>query len=102
MNSSEILDYLRQMKPRYTQKGVKRLGLFGSFAKGQADEYSDIDLLIGFASDFPDADHVWDYFTIQREIKEDIAKRFGRRVELLDADSISSLGDQILQEVIDV
>jgi len=46
MNKQNILDYLKSNKQRYSnQFGVKFIGLFGSFARDEADEKSDIDIL---------------------------------------------------------
>ena len=46
MNKKDILDYLKSNKEKYSnQYGVKFIGLFGSFARDEADEKSDIDIL---------------------------------------------------------
>jgi predicted nucleotidyltransferase len=46
VQKEEILDYLKSHKDYYLDNfGVKFIGLFGSFAKDQADENSDIDIL---------------------------------------------------------
>jgi len=46
MNKQNILDYLKSNKERYSnQFGVKFIGLFGSFARDEANEKSDIDIL---------------------------------------------------------
>lgn len=44
-----ILDILREHYPHLTAEyGVKRIGLFGSFARGTANEASDIDVVVEF------------------------------------------------------
>lgn len=44
-----ILQRLRESYPYLTSEyGVQRIGLFGSFAKGTADETSDIDVVVEF------------------------------------------------------
>ncbi len=49
MNRSEVLGILRTHKPTLEQRfGVTRLALFGSFARDQATEKSDIDILVHF------------------------------------------------------
>ena len=46
MNRQYILDYLKSNKDKYSnQFGVKFIGLFGSFARDDANEKSDIDIL---------------------------------------------------------
>jgi predicted nucleotidyltransferase len=46
MDRQYILDYLKSNQERYAKQfGVKFVGLFGSFARDEADEKSDIDIL---------------------------------------------------------
>src|SRR3989344_4699326 len=48
LNSKKILQEIME-KRRYLRKyGVKKIGLFGSFAKNKQDKKSDIDFLIEF------------------------------------------------------
>ena len=42
----QLLDLLRRNAPKLRGYGVARFGLFGSFARGEAREDSDLDLLI--------------------------------------------------------
>jgi predicted nucleotidyltransferase len=47
MSKEEILDILRKYKQQMaTQYGVETIGLFGSYAKGAANNNSDIDILV--------------------------------------------------------
>jgi hypothetical protein len=47
-----LLDNLRSLKPELRARfGVNRVAIFGSHARGEATETSDLDLLIGFAED---------------------------------------------------
>lgn len=44
---NEILTLLAQVKPLFAKRyGVRRLGLFGSCARGEQTEVSDIDILV--------------------------------------------------------
>ena len=43
---SEILNFLSSQKERLFLLGVTKLGLFGSYAKGKEDAFSDIDIVI--------------------------------------------------------
>lgn len=64
--TTEILDILCDFKAHYAEKyGIITLGLFGSAARGEHDETSDIDICIKLQEP--------DYFTIQ-DIKEDLEK----------------------------
>ena len=47
MTKSAILDYLRSHKIELNEKyGVSKIGLFGSYARDEADSESDIDIAV--------------------------------------------------------
>ena len=49
MNRDEVLDVLREHKATLAQRfGVSELALFGSFARDQATDDSDVDILVRF------------------------------------------------------
>ena len=49
-NLQKILQILRQHKPELQRKyPVSRLGVFGSYARGEASEKSDIDVMVVFS-----------------------------------------------------
>jgi uncharacterized protein len=71
--------------------GITRVRLFGSFARGDARETSDIDLLV----DFVGRKSLMDLVRIEREL----ATGFGRGVDLMRERSLSPyLRDRILRE----
>jgi len=46
MQKKDILNYLKSNQEYYRSKfGIQFVGLFGSFARGEANENSDIDIL---------------------------------------------------------
>ena len=52
MDKQDILEYLKSQQEQYSKKfGIKFIGLFGSIAKDEADEKSDIDLLYEIEKD---------------------------------------------------
>ena len=72
--------------------GVKRLGLFGSLAKGKATENSDVDLLVEFHSGQKNYDNFYDLATYLEQL-------CGRKVELVTPSSLSKfIGPHILKE----
>ena len=76
MNRDEMLDILRAHKPTLEERfGVTSLALFGSFARDQATETSDVDILVRF--DSPATSKT--YFGVQFYI-EDL---LGRPVDLV-------------------
>ncbi len=46
MTQKEIISTLRSLKSKYRNDGIEILGLFGSYARGEASERSDVDVLI--------------------------------------------------------
>ena len=71
MNRAEVLNLLRTHKPTLREQfGVTKLALFGSFARDQANEKSDIDILVHF--DRPATSKT--YFGVQFYI-EDLLER---------------------------
>ncbi|MEO6281933.1 MAG: nucleotidyltransferase family protein [Dyadobacter sp.] len=49
-NKQQVLDLIQTQKAAIQQLGAERLGLFGSFARGEQRETSDIDLVVEFKS----------------------------------------------------
>ena len=73
--------------------GVKSIGLFGSFVRGDSSSQSDIDILIEFDSDRITYDNFIDTCFFLDEL-------FNRRVEVVTADSISPyIKPYIMKEV---
>ena len=54
MTREQILDFLRQHKQEMHDRfGVTKIGLFGSYARGDAREDSDIDIAVELEGDRP-------------------------------------------------
>lgn len=45
INKNEILNIIKDIKSQYISDGLFLLGIFGSFARDEANEYSDIDIV---------------------------------------------------------
>ena len=81
----EVLERIRSERERFRGLGVRRLGLFGSFARDEATGESDVDLLVEFAPMEPrelaDA-----YFGLLDELRELLAGE----VDLVMADAVTN------------
>ena len=56
MTREQILDFLRQHKTEMHERfGVTKIGLFGSYARGDAHEGSDVDVAIEFSHNTADS-----------------------------------------------
>jgi len=86
---SPSLEALAQVCRRY---GVRCLWVFGSFARGEADEQSDLDLLVEFyPGQVPGLDFI--------RLEEELSRLFGRRVDLHTAKSLSRhFREEVLKE----
>lgn len=94
VSRTDILDTLVLHSPELRAFGVRQLGVFGSHARGDAREDSDIDLLVDLERKTFD-----DYMGVKL-LLEDL---FGRRIDLVLADRIKPrLRARILSEVVRV
>lgn len=74
--------------------GARKLGLFGSFARNEATETSDLDFLVEFEPGAKSFDNYMDLKALLEEL-------FGRRVDLVLSSVIKPrLRDKILQETV--
>lgn len=89
----DVLQVLHQNRDRLKAMGVSKIGLFGSFLRGEQHPDSDIDLLVEFEAGQKTFDAFMDLAFLLEEI-------FQRRIELLTVESLSPyLGPHILKEV---
>jgi predicted nucleotidyltransferase len=89
----DILMALRTAKPLLDSFGVADVSLFGSFARDDARQDSDVDLLVEFGRPIG----LFDFIRLQRELGE----RLGRRVELVTRAALKPrLRDRILAEAV--
>jgi predicted nucleotidyltransferase len=101
MTKTEILDYLKKHKNDYANDGVVLLGLFGSFARDEANEDSDIDILIETKESFLKKFVGFRGYTKLNEIKETISKDLQKDIDLVDkVGLIQHNNDYIIQKAI--
>jgi predicted nucleotidyltransferase len=88
----EILTILQQNREAIRSYGVRRLGLFGSYARGEATKASDLDFVAEFETKSFDA---------YMNLKEFLEELFGCRVDLVLTDAIKPrLRATILEEAV--
>lgn len=92
-NKAEIIARIRQAKHELAALGVKSIGLFGSFVRGEQTASSDIDILV----EFEPGKHTFDNFM---EVSFLLEELFGRKVEIVTPESLSPhIGPHILKEL---
>jgi len=93
LTKKDIISLLRESRARLSSLGVKSIGLFGSFVRGDASGESDIDLLV----ELDPEKRTYDNFIETCFLLEEL---FDRKVEVVTADSISPyIKPYILREV---
>ena len=84
----EVLGLIEQNREGLKKLGVRRLGLFGSCARGEATASSDLDFVVDFT------DKSFDAYMDLKAYLEDL---FGCRVDLVLADTIKPRLRPIIQ-----
>jgi hypothetical protein len=83
ITSREIMNVLHLEKERLSALGVQSIGLFGSYLRGEADENSDIDILIDLSDE------------------QSLSAKFDKKVDLvIKRDLKRTIGERILSEVV--
>ena len=71
---------------------VEKIGIFGSYARGEQTEHSDIDILVTFSSPIG-----WEFV----DLKEYLEEILGRSVDLVTIPALKpQMKDDILREVV--
>ncbi len=91
--NKNIKKKLKNLKPILEKKyKVKNIGIFGSFARNEANENSDIDILVEFYENIG-----WEFI----DLKEFLEKKLDRKVDLVTKEALKpELKEDILKDVI--
>ena len=82
MTRDEILTKLREQKEWLAEQGIIDVRLYGSFARDEAREDSDVDLMVDLAKPIG-----WEFYGIE----EELGRRLGRTVEMATEDAMHRL-----------
>ncbi len=82
LQKETIVDRLKKLKARYVKEGFIILGIFGSYARGEADEHSDIDILYDLENSFIKTNGGFGVFSRLAEIREELALSLGKTVDI--------------------
>lgn len=95
-NKETLLSLISSNRTRISNYGVRTLGLFGSFARNEQTDSSDVDLLVDFETDKETYRNFIGFAYFMEEL-------LGRRVEVVTRNGLSPyIGPHILKEVQDV
>ena len=92
LSTTEIESKLQEIKPVLTEKfHVSKIGYFGSFAKGQQTDSSDLDLVVEFSQPVG-----WAFFTLEGFLEQS----FGLSVDLITKNGLKDrIKESILNQV---
>ena len=97
----DILKEIKKLKVKYSSEGFIILGVFGSFARGEDNDESDVDLLFEVTDAFIDKYSGWKAYGRLEDIKLEIQEKLGKPVDMADRDALDDIGRKyILPEVV--
>ena len=83
MNKNEIIDYLQKQQPYfYANFGIRFIGLFGSFSRGDETKDSDIDILYNIDKDKKLS--IFKYLKIASQLED----FFHKKIDLVRVDTL--------------
>lgn len=93
MGKQEVIDIIRSSKPEVESRyGVMKIGLFGSYVRGEQRKRSDIDILVSFSRDIDRFDFL--------DLKEFLEAKLQHKVDLVMETALKpAIGQRILAEV---
>ncbi|WP_342306311.1 nucleotidyltransferase family protein [Methanolobus sp. ZRKC5] len=95
ITENQINKYKQTIVPILIKNDVDKAGIFGSFARNEAREDSDIDILVRFK----DRKSLFDLARLELELE----KKSNRKIEVVTYDSISPLiKERILKEEVKI
>jgi uncharacterized protein len=91
---NQILLYLATNKSRFEKDyHLKKIGVFGSMARGEQNKKSDIDLIVEFEDNTPDL------YSIKQQLRDEIQAKFNLPVDICREKYIKPIfRNQILTE----
>lgn len=84
LNKEIILNKLKEINPSIEKDGIKLLGLFGSYSRDEANENSDIDILIETTPFFLEKNRGLKAFLKLEELKNNLESIFAKNIDIVD------------------
>lgn len=89
ISQQAVEDILRELKPTLSEKySVARIGYFGSYARNEQSESSDIDILVDFRKPLG-----WEFFDLQDFLEKELKVK-------VDLVSIRALKEQLKDSIL--
>ena len=87
LKQKEIIEYLQQYNAKNLPSGIELVGLFGSYARGTQDGYSDIDITYRIDHNIFYKDNAFKKLIALEEIKKELEQTLHHRVDLIPANT---------------
>ncbi|MCD4820001.1 MAG: nucleotidyltransferase domain-containing protein [Candidatus Cloacimonetes bacterium] len=98
--NKKMINIIRKMKQKYEPEGFIIIGIFGSYAREEETEKSDIDILYEMKPNFYNKYHGWDVYPIINRIEKELERALGKKIDLADRNALKKVGKKyILPEV---
>ncbi len=91
MRKKDVVGLLRKNREKIKEFGVKRIGIFGSVARNEATEYSDIDIVVEFENG---RGGMRDFVNLS----EFLENLFNRKVDILTPGGIEGIRIKYIKE----
>jgi predicted nucleotidyltransferase len=88
LNKNLILEKLTELNPSFAKDGVRLLGIFGSYARDNATDESDIDVLIETTPRFLKKYRGLQAYVKLEDIKILLEKEFNKKIDLVDKEGL--------------
>ncbi len=95
---NEIISLLKQAKQKYANEGFNIVGIFGSYARNEATEKSDIDILYELNEKFITNHQGFSAFARLSSIKEELKKLFGVDVDIAAKSGLSRTAQKYIMK----
>ncbi len=93
MDRQQIVERIRANKIKLKEFGVNSIGLFGSYARNEQTDHSDLDLLIDFEPEKENFDNLMRTYDLMESVFRDV------KVEIVTKNGLSEfIGPYILKE----
>ncbi|NCO18168.1 nucleotidyltransferase [Candidatus Pacearchaeota archaeon CG09_land_8_20_14_0_10_30_9] len=89
INKKRIIEELKGKKDELKERGVKRIGLFGSYVKENQNKNSDIDFLVEFEN--VSADNFFGVFFL-------LERLFNKKIDLIEIKNLRNELKNVLKE----
>jgi len=105
MTKKYIINKLLELKPALNKEGFAIVGIFGSYAREDYTQNSDIDILYTLIDPhkFTKKNAGFGAFTKIREMKDFLANEFGKSIDFVEKNSLTRTGKKyILEDLVHV